>query len=189
MVLVSKKDGFWRLCVDYRALNKLTIKDKFPIPIIEELLDELRGLKVYSKINLRAGYHQIRMTPTDIHKTAFRTQSGHYEYLVMPFGLINAPSSFQGLMNHIFEAYMRKFILVFFDDILVFSKSLEDHGQHLKTTFELLVQHQLFAKKSKCIFATNRIEYLGHYISVAGVATDPKKIEVIQAWPKPANLK
>ncbi|XP_019266920.1 PREDICTED: uncharacterized protein LOC109244312 [Nicotiana attenuata] len=162
VVLVGKKDGSWRLCVDYRGLNKATIKDKFPIPIIEELLDELGGSQVYSKIDLRSGYHQIRMTTEDIAKTAFRTHSGHYEYL--------------SLMNNVFKEHLRKFILVFFDDILVFSRNMLEHLVHLRITFELLVKHHLFARKSKCSFRASRIEYLGHIISAEGVATDPKKI-------------
>lgn len=145
------------MCVNYKSLNKATVKDKFPIPISEELLDELGGAKVFSKIDLQAGYHQIRMAPTDIPKKAFRTHSGHYEYLVMPYGLTNAPSIFQGLMNSIFQDYLRKFILVFFDDILIYSNSMADHVQHLKITFNLLIHHQLYAKKSKCVFAATTV--------------------------------
>jgi len=189
VLLVKKKDGTWRFCVDYRQLNTVTIKNKYPLPIVDELLDELHGAQWFTKLDMSSGYHQIRVLPQDEHKTTFKTHNGHWEFLVMPFGLTNAPATFQAAMNSIFAPLLRKCVLIFMDDILVYCDSLEHHVEHLKAVFDILQQHQLLLKRSKCSFAQGQLEYLGHVISAKGVSTDPSKIQAVQDWPTPTDVK
>jgi hypothetical protein len=188
ILFVKKKDGTLRLCIDFRQLNKYTIKNKYPLPRIDDLFDQLRGEKIFSKIDLRSGYHQVRIKEEDIHKTTFRTRYGHYEFVVVPFGLTNAPTVFMCLMNGIFRNYLDKFVIVFLDDILIYSKSEEEHEHHLRLVLQVLREHQLYAKLSKCYFYQKQIHYLGHIISEQGIAVDPEKIEAIRGWPTPRNV-
>ena len=185
VLFVKKKDGTFRLCIDYRELNKVTIKNKYPLPRIDDLLDQLKGAKVFSKIDLRSGYHQLKVREEDIPKTAFRTRYGHYEFLVMPFGLTNAPAIFMDLMNRCFHEYLDQFVVVFIDDILIYSRSEADHEEHLRIIFEILRQNELYAKLSKCAFWLKEVEFLGHIINQDGVMVDPQKIEAVAKWKQP----
>jgi hypothetical protein len=178
VIFVKKKDGTLRLCIDFRQLNKYTIKNKYPLPRIDDLFDQLRGEKIFSKIDPRARYHQVRIKEEDIHKTTFRTRYGHYEFVVVPFGLTNAPAIFMCLMNDIFRNYSDKFVIVFLDDILIYSKSEEEHEHHLRLVLQVLREHKLYAKLSKCSFYQKHIHYLGQIISEKGITVYPEKIEV-----------
>jgi hypothetical protein len=169
VVLVKKKDGTMHMCIDYRALNKKTIKNRYPIPRIDDLLDELHGAVYFTKIHLHFGYHQIKMREQDVPKTTFRCHYGHYEFFVMPFRLTNAPTTFQSCMNHVFNKQLRKFILVFFDSLLIYSKTWEDHLQHLDQILGIMEGQSLYAKESKCEFGMTKVLYLGHIIGVKGV--------------------
>ena len=184
----KKKDGTLRLCIDYRGLNQVTVKNKYPIPRIDELLDRLHGSKVFTKIDLRSGYYQIRVKDSDIPKTAFNTRYGHFEFTVMSFGLTNTPATFNRLMQDIFRPYLDDFVLVFFDDILVYSKSIEEHEEHVRKVLRLLREHKLYAKKSKCRFFSPQIEYLGFIVSDEGISVDPAKVKDIIEWPVPKNV-
>ncbi|XP_063949873.1 uncharacterized protein LOC135152720, partial [Daucus carota subsp. sativus] len=185
VLFVKKKDGSMRLCIDYRELNKLTIKNRYPLPRIDDLFDQLKGAEYFSKIDLRSGYHQLKIKSEDIPKTAFRTRYGHYEFLVMAFGLTNAPAAFMDLMNRVFKKYLDKFVIVFIDDILIYSKTAEEHAEHLRTALEILRKEKLYAKFSKCEFWLQEVQFLGHIVSREGIKVDPAKIEAIMNWERP----
>ncbi|GJX18917.1 putative reverse transcriptase domain-containing protein [Tanacetum coccineum] len=187
VLFVKKKDRSFRMCIDYRELNKLTVKNRYPLPRIDDLFDQLQGSSVYSKIDLRSGYHQLRVRGEDIPKTAFRTRYGHYEFQVMPFGLTNAPAVFMDLMNRVCKPYLDKFVIVFIDDILIYSKNKEEHEEHLKLILELLKKEELYAKFSKCEFWIPKVQFLGHVIDSKGIHVDPAKIESIKDWASPKS--
>ncbi|GJX10074.1 putative reverse transcriptase domain-containing protein [Tanacetum coccineum] len=187
VLFVKKKDALFWMCIDYRELNKLTVKNHYPLPRIDGLFDQLQGSSVYLKIDLRSGYHQLRVREEDIPKTAFRTRYGHYEFQVMLFGLTNAPVVFMDLMNRVCKPYLDKFIIIFIDDILIYSKNKQEHEEHLKLILELLKKEELYAKFSKCEFWIPKVQFLGHVIDSEGIHVDPAKIESIKDWASPKS--
>ncbi len=187
VLFVKKKDGTLQMCIDYRELNKLTVKNKYPLPRIDDLFDQLQGKTVFSKIDLRSGYHQLRIREEDIPKTTFRTRYGHYEFLVMSFGLTNAPAAFMDLMNRVFKDFLDDFVIVFIDDILIYSDSEETHERHLRMVLQRLREHKLYAKFKKCEFWLRQVSFLGHVVSKDGILVDPVKIEAVRDWPRPKS--
>ncbi|KAA3461755.1 DNA/RNA polymerases superfamily protein [Gossypium australe] len=187
VLFVKKKDESMRMCIDYRQLNKLTIKNKYPLPRIDDLFDQLKGASVFSKIDLRSGYHQLQVKEADIHKTTFRTRYGHYKFLVMQFGLTNAPAAFMDMMNRVFQPYLDRFVVVFIDDIPVYSRS-EEHDSHLRVVLQILREKQLFAKFCKCEFWLREVTFLGHVVSVEGIRVDPRKIKAVLEWKSPKSV-
>jgi hypothetical protein len=188
VLFVKKKDGTLRLCIDFLQLNKVTVKNKYHLPRINDIFDHLKDAKIFSKIDLKSGYHQVRINDEDVSKTAFRTRYDHYEFTVVSFGLTNAPDVFMCLMNRVFRYYLDKFVIVFLDDILVYSKIEEEHEQHLRMVLQVLREHKLYAKLSKCSFYQRQIHYLGHIISKKGIVVDPEKVEAIREWSTPRNV-
>ncbi|KAL0157229.1 hypothetical protein M9458_048475, partial [Cirrhinus mrigala] len=186
---VKKKDGTLRPCIDYRALNEITIKYRYPLPLVPTALEQLRSARIFSKLDLRCAYNLIRIRAGDEWKTAFSTTTGHYEYLVMPFGLSNSPSVFQAMINDVFRDMLNKFVIVYIDDILVYSENLQDHIQHVRAVLKRLIQNQLYAKLPKCAFHLSTVSFLGYIISAEGVTMDDNKVSAVLQWPRPQAIK
>ncbi|CAI5479908.1 unnamed protein product [Closterium sp. Yama58-4] len=189
VLFTPKPDGSLRMCINYRALNKQTVKNKYPIPHIDDLLNQLHGATVYSKLDLRSGYWQIKMADNSIHKTAFRTRYGSYEYLVMPFGLCNAPATFQAEMNHILRPLLDECVVVYLDDILIYSKNMKEQVENLREVFEILPKNKFYVKLSKSDFALKKVQFLGHMVSAEGIHVDSRKIKDVKKWKVPENMK
>ena len=185
VLFVMKKDKTLQLCIDYRQLNSLTIKNRYPLPRIDDLFDQVRGARVYSKIDLRTGYHQLGVREADIPKTTFKTRYWHFKFTVMPFGLMNAPAAFTGLMNRVFQPYLDQFVVVFGDDILIYSQSKVEHEDHLRIVLQL---YQLYAKFSKCEFWLVEVGFLGHVVSTSSVSVDLRKVEAVMSWERPKSV-
>ena len=188
MLFVKKKDGSMRMCIDYRESNKVTIKNRYPLPTIYDLLDQLQGAQVFSKVDLHSGYHQVRVKEEDIPKIAFMTRYGHYEFLVMSFGPTNAPAVFMDMMNKVFHDYLDQFTIVFIEDILIYSKTPEEHDEHLRKALERLRREKLYAKLDKCEFWLDSVSFLGHVIFGKGVAVDSEKVKVMVEWTRPTRV-
>ncbi len=186
---VQKKDGSLRPCIDYRGLNDITVKNRYPLPLMSSAFELLQGAQVFTKLDLRNAYHLVRIREGDEWKTAFNTPSGHYEYLVLPFGLTNAPAVFQGLVNSVLGDMINQFVFVYLDDILIFSPSLQLHTQHVRRVLQRLLENQLFVKAEKCEFHAESVTFLGHIISTRGIKPDPAKIEAVAKWPVPDSRK
>jgi hypothetical protein len=188
VLFVKKKDGMLILCIDFRQLNKVTVKNKYPLLRIDDLFDQLKDAKIFSKIYLKSGYHQVRIKDEDISKITFRTRYGHYALIVVSFGLSYTHVAFMFLMNGVLRDYLDKFVIVFLDDILVYSKSEEEHEQYIRMVLQVLREHQLYSKLSKCSFYQEQIHYLGNIISKEGIVVDPENIEAIREWSVPKNV-
>jgi Reverse transcriptase (RNA-dependent DNA polymerase) len=189
IICVAKKDGGLRMYIDYRALNRATIKNNYPLPRIEEVWDQLGGSIYFSAIDLRSGYNQIRIVEEDVHKTSFRTRFGSFDFLVVPFGLSNAPPIFQSVMNDVLREYLNDWCIVYLDDVLIHSLTPEEHLEHIELVFKTVREHKLYGKLSKCIFMRKELDYLDHVVSGEGISVNPSKIEEVKDWATPQDLK